>query len=357
VRAPVLSELTRPERVIFAFAAIVIVMGGMKAASGVLVPGLLALFIAIVCTEPMYWMIERGIPKGVAILVVLMGLLGLSSLVPLVITGSYLQFTAELPVYQERADVLFEQSSAWILDYGYDADSLRAIFDPAAALGYVQVVLAALGGILSRYFLIMLLVIFILVDVPRSLNDGNHTFGRVIQTVQRYFAIKFFTSLLTGGMIAAWLMILDVQYPLLWGFLAFLFNFVPNIGSVLAAIPAVILTLLFDGYMVTLLLMVGYGVINVGISNGLEPRIMGQQLGLRFVWIFVSLIFWGWILGPVGMLLAVPLTMTLRIVFESHPGTRWVADILRPEAEQAPEEVLEEVAEEVPEEVSIKVRE
>ena len=122
-------------------------MGGMKAASGLLVPGLLALFIAIVCTEPMYWMIERGIPKWVAILVVLIGLLGLSSLVPLVITGSYVQFTLQLPVYQERADLLFEQSSAWIQDYGYDSDSLRAIFDPAAALGYVQVVLAALGGI------------------------------------------------------------------------------------------------------------------------------------------------------------------------------------------------------------------
>ena len=78
------------------------------------------------------------------------------------ITGSYVQFTLELPVYQERADLLFEQSSAWIQDYGYDSDSLRAIFDPAAALGYVQVVLAALGGILSRYFLIMLLVIFVM---------------------------------------------------------------------------------------------------------------------------------------------------------------------------------------------------
>ncbi|MGV0033922.1 MAG: AI-2E family transporter [Candidatus Azotimanducaceae bacterium WSBS_2022_MAG_OTU7] len=326
-----MSELTRPERVIFALAAIAIVLGGMKAASGLLVPTLLALFVAIVCTEPMYWMIERGIPKWVAILVVLMGLLGLSSLVPLVITGSYVQFSEELPFYQERADRLFEQSSAWMQDYGYDSGNLRTIFDPAAALGYVQVVLAALGGILSRYFLIMLLVIFILVDVPRSLNDGNHTFGQVVRTVQRYFAIKFFTSLLTGGVIAIWLMILDVQYPLLWGFLAFLFNFVPNIGSVLAAIPAIILTLLFDGYLSTLLLMVGYGVINVGISNGLEPRIMGQQLGLRFVWIFVSLILWGWILGPVGMLLAVPLTMTLRIVFESHPGTRWIADILTPE--------------------------
>ena len=86
-------------------------MGGMKAASGLLVPGLLALFIAIVCTEPMYWMIERGIPKWVAILVVLIGLIGLSSLVPLVITGSYVQFIQELPAYQERADLLFEQSS------------------------------------------------------------------------------------------------------------------------------------------------------------------------------------------------------------------------------------------------------
>ena len=326
-----MNELTRPERVIFALAAIVLVMGGMKAASGLLVPGLLALFIAIVCTEPMHWMIERGISKWVAILIVLIGLLGLSSLVPLVITGSFVEFTDELPVYQKRADVLFEQSSSWVKDYGYDSESLRAIFDPAAALGYVQVVLAALGGILSRYFLIMLLVIFILVDVPRSLNDDRHTFGQVVRTVQRYFAIKFFTSLLTGGMIAVWLMVLDVQYPLLWGFLAFLLNFVPNIGSVLAAIPAVILTLLFDGYVATLLLMVGYVVINVGISNGLEPRIMGQQLGLRFVWIFVSLILWGWILGPIGMLLAVPLTMTLRIVFESHPATRWIADILTPD--------------------------
>ena len=334
-----MNELTRPERVIFALAAIVLVMGGMKAASGLLVPGLLALFIAIVCTEPMHWMIERGISKWIAILIVLIGLLGLSSLVPLVITGSFVEFTAELPVYQERADVLFEQSSSWVKDYGYDSESLRAIFDPAAALGYVQVVLAALGGILSRYFLIMLLVIFILVDVPRSLNDGSHTFGQVVRTVQRYFAIKFFTSLLTGGMIAVWLMVLDVQYPLLWGFLAFLLNFVPNIGSVLAAIPAVILTLLFDGYVATLVLMLGYIVINVGISNGLEPRIMGQQLGLRFVWIFVSLILWGWVLGPIGMLLAVPLTMTLRIVFESHPGTRWIADILTPDRLQDVEKV------------------
>ena len=326
-----MSELSRPERILFALAAVAIVAGAMKAASGVLVPALLAMFIAIVCTEPMYWMVGKGLPRWLAIILVVIMLLAISSVVPLVISGSYVQFTQQLPVYQERADGLLEQLLVWVSDYGYDIDSLRAIFDPAGALGYVQVILAALGGILSRYLLIMLLVVFILVDVPRALNNRDTIAGEIIKTVQHYFAIKTFTSILTGGFIAVWLIFLDVQYPLLWGFLAFLLNFVPNIGSVLAAVPAVILTLLFDGYVSALIVTIGYVVINVGISNGLEPRIMGQRLGLRFVWIFVSLIVWGWILGPVGMLLAVPLTMTLRIALEKHPNTLWIVNILVPE--------------------------
>ena len=292
-----MSDSTAPERVLYAIAAIAIVLGAIKVASGVLVPALLALFIAIVCTEPMYWMIGKDAPRWLAILLVVIVLLGISSVVPLVISGSFVQFNAELPLYQERADALLLQSSTWLTDFGYDIDSLRTIFDPAAALGYVQVILTALGGILSRYFLIMLLVIFILVDMPRQLGTGSRTTNEIVRTVQHYFAIKTFTSLLTGALIAAWLMLLDVQYPWLWGFLAFLFNFVPNIGSILAAIPAIILSLLFSGPTTAAIVMIGYVVINVGISNGLEPRIMGQQLGLRFVWIFVSLIAWGWILA------------------------------------------------------------
>ena len=326
--APTMSDSTQPERILYALAAIALVLGAVKAAAGLLVPTLLALFIAIVCTQPMYWMIERGLPRALAILIMVFVLLGVSSLMPVVIGGSFVQFSAELPRYQAGVDQLLEQAGSWLSDYGYDAEKLRTFFDPAAALRWVQIILAALGGILSRYFLIMLLVIFILIDVPRSLNDGNTTAGKIIRTVQHYFAIKTFTSLLTGVLIAIWLMILDVQYPWLWGFIAFLFNFIPNIGSVLAAVPVLLLSLLFDGYIAALVVMVGYVVINVGISNALEPRIMGQQLGLKFVWIFVSLIAWGWILGPVGMLFAVPLTMTLRIVADNHPSTRWLSDML-----------------------------
>ena len=330
-----MQNSVKPEKLLFMIAAIAIVLGAMRVASGVLVPGLLALFIAIVCTEPMYWLTEKGLPRWLAILLVVIVLLGVSSTIPLVVSGSIVQFNQQLPIYQERLDELMFQSSGWLQQFGYTAESLQTIFDPSALLGYVQLVLGALGGILSSYLLIMLLVIFILVDVPRSLAAGASTSGQIIRTVQHYFAIKTFTSLLTGVIISVWCMLMDVQYPFLWGFIAFLLNFIPTIGSVIAAIPAVLLALMFNGALSALVVMLGYVIINFGISNGLEPRIMGQQLGIRFVWIFVSLVAWGWILGPVGMLLAVPLTMTFRIMFDNHDDTRWIANILVPETHRA----------------------
>ena len=330
-----MGDSVKPEKILLMIAAGAIVLGAMRAASGLLVPGLLALFIAVVCTEPMYWLTAKGLPRWLAVLLVVLALLGISSLIPLVVSGSIVQFNQQLPVYQERLDGLMLQSSQWLQQFGYTPESLQAIFDPTALLAYMQVLLGALGGILSSYLLIMLLVIFILIDLPRSLATGASTSGQIIRTVQHYFAIKTFTSLLTGAVIALWCIVMDVQYPFLWGFIAFLFNFIPTIGSVIAAVPAVLLALMLNGPLSAIAVMVGYVIINFGISNGLEPRIMGQQLGIRFVWIFVSLVFWGWILGPVGMLLAVPLTMTFRIMFDNHEDTRWIADILVPETHRS----------------------
>ena len=213
-----MNKSIRPEKVLYVMAALAIVLGALKMAAGVLVPGLLALFIAIVRTEPMYWLVERGVPRWAAIILVVLMLIGLSSLMPVVIGGSFVQFTNELPVYQERLDALLVRSSAELAEYGYDLENLRTIFDLSAALGWVQVILTALGGLLSMFLLIMLLVIFILVDVPKSLGDGEHTAAQIIRTVQHYFAIKTFTSLLTGTVVAVFLLVVDVQYPYLWGF-------------------------------------------------------------------------------------------------------------------------------------------
>ena len=323
-----MSDLSVPEKTLFIMAAVVLIAAGMKQAAVVLVPGILALFLAIICLEPMNYMMRRGVPRGLAITIVVLGLLGLSALVALIISGSLVSFTNQLPQYQAQANVLLQQMNTTLAEYDMAEVDVAAIFDPAAALGWVQFVLGALGGILSRYFLILLLIIFILIDAPPQQQLLNNTSAQIMRTVQHYFAIKTFTSFLTGVMIGFWVFFLEIDYPLLWGFLGFLLNYIPNIGSVLAAIPPILLALLFQGYGVATVATLGYVAINVFVSNAIEPRILGQQLGLKFVVIVVSLIAWGYILGPVGMLLAVPLTITLRIMFANHPSTHWISDLL-----------------------------
>jgi predicted PurR-regulated permease PerM len=146
------------------------------------------------------------------------------------------------------------------------------------------------------------------------------------------------TSMVTGVAITIWLLIIGVDYPVLWGLVAFLLNFVPNIGSIIAAIPAVILALVINGTTIAILTAAGYVVVNVIIGNVIEPRVMGQGLGLRMLVVFVSLVFWGWVFGPIGMLLAVPLTMTLKIMLKSSEQTKAFALLLEgAEDERVPE--------------------
>ena len=140
-------------------------------------------------------------------------------------------------------------------------------------------------------------------------------------------------SLLTGVVIALWLWFLNVDYAVLWGLMAFLFNFVPNIGSIIAAVPAVLLALIDPGPVAAFYAACGYLVVNVIIGNVIEPRVMGKGLGLSTLVVFLSLVFWGWVFGPVGMLLSVPLTMIVKIVLEEHPETNWIAVLLGTEPE------------------------
>jgi predicted PurR-regulated permease PerM len=135
-------------------------------------------------------------------------------------------------------------------------------------------------------------------------------------------------SLATGVMVWLWLTILGVDYPILWGLLAFMFNYVPNIGSIIAAIPAILLTSVQAGYGTAFLTAGGYIVFNVSISNLIEPRFMGSGLGISTLVVFLSLIFWGWVLGPVGMLLSIPLTMTMKIALSCSEETSWISTLI-----------------------------
>jgi predicted PurR-regulated permease PerM len=159
-------------------------------------------------------------------------------------------------------------------------------------------------------------------------SDAQTNFRLVAVNIRKYVALKTVISLGTGVGVAVWLSIVGVDFPLLWGLLAFLLNYIPNIGSFIAAIPAVLLAFLQLGFGSTLAAAGGYLVINLVMANILEPRVMGYGVGLSTLVVFVSLIFWGWVLGPVGMLLSVPLTVIFRIVLETNDSTKWVAVLL-----------------------------
>ena len=214
----------------------------------------------------------------------------------------------------------------------------RDIFNPSSALAVAGNTLGAFGNLMTNSFLILITVIFILNEeihfsskLRNAVPGGQKTAAapnRFTQSVNKYMAMKTLVSLMTGLIVMISLWLIGIDYPVLWGLLAFLLNFIPNFGSILAAIPPVLLAVVQLGVPYAVVTAVVFLVVNVVIGNFIEPRIMGKGLNLSSLIVFLSLIFWGWVLGPVGMLLSVPLTMTVKIALESFEETRWVGVML-----------------------------
>ena len=172
-------------------------------------------------------------------------------------------------------------------------------------------------------------------DVLSDPDQALPYFVRFADNVNRYMGIKTTISIVTGVIVAVFLTLLGIDFPVLWGLLAFLLNYVPTIGSFIAAIPAVLLALIQLGPLQAAIAAGGYVVLNIVMGNAVEPRFMGRGLGLSTLVVFVSLVFWCWMLGPVGMLLSVPLTITAKIALEASPSSAWIASLLGPADKQA----------------------
>ena len=327
-------------RLLFGAAAIVIIVAGMRAASPILVPFLLSLFIAIICAPPLFWLQRKGVPTVFAVLLVIVGIMGIGGAIATVVGTSVNDFSRALPLYQRRLQELVTGLLLWVEGLGVDVPEqvLLEYLNPGAAIKLVAGILTGLSGMLTNTFLILLTVIFILLEawsfparLRSALSDPEHSLpylDKFVDNVKRYMTIKTLVSLLTGAFITLWLMTLRVDFALLWGLLAFMFNYVPNLGSIIAAVPAVLLALIQLGIGPAILVALGYLVVNVVMGSFLEPRFMGRGLGLSTLVVFLSLVFWGWVLGPVGMVLSVPLTVTLKIALESSERTNRIAILL-----------------------------
>lgn len=329
-------------------ATFVVVVAGIKAAEAIMVPFLLAAFTATIAATPVFWLNNRGVPIWAAVLLVILGMIGAATAVGALVGASINQFMANLPTYQARLDEMTTRTIEFLSGFGIDisASTIGNYFDPAIAMAMVGRTLSGFGGVLSNAFLILLTVIFILLEAssfPRKLRETLSDpqsqlpyFQRFTEKVNRYMAIKTTISLVTGGLIAGFLAVLGVDFPLLWGMVAFLLNYIPNIGSLIAAIPAVLMALVQLGLGPALVTALGFVGVNIAMGTFIEPRFMGRGLGLSTLVVFLSLVFWGWVLGPVGMLLSVPLTMTVKIALEANPDTHWLAVLLGPESDLPP---------------------
>lgn len=326
-------------RFLIVLAAFVIVVAGIKAAESIMVTLLLSGFFAIICAPPFVLMQKRGLPSWLSLIIVVVVITTIQFLFISVLVSSVADFTSDLPKYQNRVHSLLAGLIAYLAEWGVDVppDIIRQYFDPSVALNIVANTLSGLGGVLSNAFLIILTVIFMLFEgmsLPGKLHlafgDSGHASKseQFLENVKQYMSIKTVISMVTGVLIYIWLLVVGVDYALLWGLVAFLLNFVPNIGSIIAAVPAVMLALLQLDVFHALLAAGGYVFANVVMGNVVEPRFMGRGLGLSTLVVFLSLVFWGWVLGPVGMLLSIPLTIMLKMALENSEETRWMAILM-----------------------------
>lgn len=321
-------------------AAVVVVIAGMKAAQSILIPVLIALFLAILCAPAVMWLRRRKVPTLLAVVLVVCVVMAVLAGFAAIVGGSVNGFTAALPRYQERFNSLSDSVGAWLA--GHDVRLKGAdIFEtlsPSSILGMLGGALKGLVSALSNTVLVLLTLVFMLVEAAgfpaklrAALGDAEADLGRfdnMAGQVQQYLGIKTVLSLGTGLVIGVWLAVLGVDFAVLWGFLAFLLNYIPNIGSVVAAVPAVLLAFIQLGMVHALLAAAGFLVVNMVLGNIVEPALLGRRLGMSTLVVFLSLVFWGWVWGPVGMLLSVPLTMIVKISLENSEDLRWVAVLL-----------------------------
>ena len=334
-------------QILMAIAAFIVVVAGMRAASEILVPFLLAVFIAIISAPPLFWLRRRGLPTILALLIVIILVLVVVVLFAGLVGTSVKDFTEDLPFYEVKLREQSESLLDWLDRLGMDTTGLELteMFDPGVAMQFVAVMFNSLSSIFADGFLILLTVIFILFEAStfpsklRAVMGGPKAsllpFSNFVANVKHYMVIKTWVSLATGLLVGLWLIVNGVYYPLLWGLLAFIMNYIPSIGSILAAVPAVLLAIVQLGFGRALVVAAGYVLVNVVIGSFIEPRLMGRGLGLSTLVVFLSLLFWGWVLGPVGMLLSVPLTITAKIALDSREDTRWIAILLGSGAEPA----------------------
>ena len=326
-------------------AAFIIIIAGIMYAQSMITQILMALFISIICAQPITWLQKKKVPQGLAITIVFIGIIAVFIGFGELVGASLSSFSEDAPKYEQNLREMGKTIFQFAHDNGIkiSTDEMTKLFDPSKVMSITAGFLGQLGGFMGNAFTIFFLVLFLLMELDSFSiktnaivkgSSGSLAFLDTIgNSIRHYLSIKTMTSLLTGALIWISLAIIGVDYAIIWALIAFLLNYIPNIGSIIAAVPAVLFALVQLGFGGVIWTTGVFVAVNMVIGNVVEPKMMGKGMGLSTFVVFVSLIFWGFMLGTVGMFLSVPLTMAFKIMLEQNPRTKWMAILLGTQGE------------------------
>ena len=320
-------------------ASVFIVLAGIKSASVIIVPFLLSIFIAIILSPIYSFFKSKRVPDALSILIVISVFLFFLALIAKLVGTSVTDFSANINMYVEKLTQFFNATFIYTKDLGieFTNEDFAGFIDSKRIMTFGTSIFQGMSSLFTNGFVIILTVVFMLlesrhfedkIEFTDSSKEKIVYIREIASKIKSYMVLKAIISIFTGIIIWIALLFIGTDYAFLWGVLAFLFNFIPNIGSIIAAVPAVFITLVQLGSMSALVVTLLYGVVNITIGSIIEPRVMGKGLGLSTLVVFLSLLFWGWLLGIVGMLLSIPLTIMAKIIFDSNENTKWIAVLL-----------------------------
>ena len=345
---PMSGRMPSTFRGLYAAAALVLIFAGLREASSLLVPVVFAGFITVLLAPLVSHLRRFGVPVPIAVPLLIVGLIAIVFLVGSFVGSSLNEFAIAMPRYQEKVMKLVTSLTDWLSNHGVrtNVGKLMASVDAAKVLAVVGNALTQLASLLSYTILVILMVVFLLfdaVDLPARLRlafrrpeEELERVRHVASEIKHYIVLKTYLCLTTSTVTLIVCYVMGVDFAPLWALLALILGYVPNIGPIVASAPPVLLALLQKGPGPMMVVLGLLATLHTLVGNVIEPQLLGRRLGLNSFVVFVSLIVWGWIWGAGGMLLSVPLTMTIKIMLENSRDWSWLAIMMGSSGRETP---------------------
>jgi AI-2 transport protein TqsA len=322
-------------------ASLVLIVAGLRAISDLMSPVLLSLFVAMITTPLMQWLKARGMPSGLAYTLVLLGVIASGLVLILFLAASLAQLSAELPTYRNLIDQQLTEFVQWLDSQGIQGQDIRELewLQPGRIFQALLYFISALLGTVSNVGFTLLIFIYMLASAPNFSSRLRHglaidppmleRFSSFSSSISIYLLIKSWLGALTALLQIVLMWFMGINFAILWGVFSFLFNFIPNVGFYISLIPPTLIALLTLGWVKALIFAVGYTLINNFFDIIVSPRYLGKGLDLSTIVTFLAVVFWAWILGPIGAFLALPLTVMVKtLLLEPFPETRLLAQLM-----------------------------